>query len=175
MTGPEAGNVERMDEQTMKLGLLVETAETNQKLVGLMLTKLGQHTEGLNAVVRNEIRQTLLNELRSLHVETQRAVQALRRMQRAANLRVVLWSVGITAMCAAASVAVAWWWLPSPTEIQSLRQQRDELRAGLERLNKSGARADLQHCGDEHRLCVRVDLKAGRFGQHADYYVIDGY
>lgn len=164
-----------MDEQTMKLGLLVETAETNQKLVGLMLTKLGQHTEGLDAVVRNEIRQTLLNELRSLHVETQRAVQALRRMQRAANLRVTLWSAGITTMCAAVSLAVAWWWLPSMTEIQDLRQQRDELLASVGRLNKYGARADLQHCGDEHRLCVRVDLKAGRFGQHADYYVIDGY
>jgi hypothetical protein len=164
-----------MDEQTMKLGLLVETAETHQELVGAMLAKLQQHTEGLDAAVREEIRQTLLDELRGVHSETQRAVQALRRIQRAANLRVVLWSVGITAMSAGASVAVAWWWLPSPTEIQGLRQQRDELRAGVERLSKYGARADLQHCGDEHRLCVRVDLKAGSFGQHEDYFVVDGY
>jgi len=164
-----------MDEQTMKLGLLVETAETNQRLVGAMLTKLRQQTEGLDAVVREEIRQTLLDELRGVHVETQRAVQALRRIQRAANLRVVLWSAGIAAMCVAVSLAVAWWSLPSMTEIQGFRQQRDELLASVERLSKYGARADLQHCGDEHRLCIRVDVKAGRFGQHADYYVIDGY
>jgi len=164
-----------MDEQTMKLGLLVEAAETHQQLVGAMLSKLRQHAEGLDAAVRDEIRHTLLEELRGVHLETQRAVLALRRIQRAANLRVALWSVGIAAMCAAASLSVAWWCLPSPSEIQSLREQRDELLAGVERLNKSGARADLQHCGDERRLCVRVDLKAGRFGQHADYFVVDGY
>jgi hypothetical protein len=164
-----------MDEQTMKLGLLVETAETNQELVGAMLTKLRQHTEGLDAIVREEIRQTLLDELRGVYVETQRAVQALRRIQRAANLRVVLWSVGITATCAAASLAVAWWCLPSMTEIQELRQQHDQLLANVDRLSKYGARADLQHCGEERRWCFRVDLKAGRFGPHADYYVIHGY
>jgi len=164
-----------MDERTMQLGLLVEIAETHQQLVGTMLSKLRQHAEGLDAAVRHEIRQTLLKELRGVHGETQRAVQALRSVQRAAHVRVALWSVGIAAMCSAASLALVWSWLPSPSEVQTLRQQRDELLAGVERLNKSGARADLQHCGDERRLCVRVDLKAGRFGQHADYFVVDGY
>jgi hypothetical protein len=99
----------------------------------------------------------------------------LRRVQRAANLRVALWSVGITAMCAIASVAVALWYLPSSTEVAGLRQQHDELLAGVERLDKLGGRADLEHCGDQRRLCVRVDLAAGRFGKHSDYYVIKGY
>jgi hypothetical protein len=164
-----------VDEETMKLGLLVETAETNQKLAAALLEKLRQHTQGLDSVVRDQVRRTLLEELQGVHAESERAVEALRRVQRAANLRIAFWSVGLTAMCVAASVAVAWWWLPSPSEIQGLREQRDELVAGVERLNKLGARADLQHCGEERRLCVRVDLKAGRFGQHSDYYVIKGY
>ena len=163
----------------MKLGLLVETAETNQELAAAMLEKLRQHLQGLDGVVRDQIRRTLLEELQGLHAgihaESQRAVESLRRVQRAANIRVALWSVGITAMCAVASVAVAWWYLPSPSEIQGLRQQRDELVAGVERLNQLGGRAELEHCGKDERLCVRVDPTAGRFGKRSDYYVIKGY
>lgn len=159
----------------MKLGLLVETAEAHQQLIAAMLEKLRQQTQGLDAVVRQEIRRTLLEELQGIRTESERAADSLRRVQRAANIRVALWTVGITLMCALASIAVAWWYLPSSTEIAGLRQQRDELVAGVERLDKLGGRADLQHCGDERRLCVRVDLNAGRFGKHSDYYVIKGY
>jgi len=70
---------------------------------------------------------------------------------------------------------VAWWWLPLPSELQALREQRDELVAGLEQLNKLGGKADLQHCGEKRRLCVRVDLAAGSYGKQSDYYVIHGY
>jgi hypothetical protein len=164
-----------VDEETMKLGLLVETAETHQKLVAALLEKLRQHTQGLDGAVRQEIRRTLLEELQGVHTESERAADALRRVQRAANMRVALWSIGIAAMCALASVAVALWYLPSSTEIEGLRQERQDLLAGVERLNKLGGRADLQHCGDERRLCVRVDPTAGRFGKHSDYYVIKGY
>jgi hypothetical protein len=164
-----------VDEETMKLGLLVETAETHQKLSAALLEKLRQHTLGLDAVVREQIRRTLVEQLHDMHAETERAVDSLRRIQRAANLRVTFWSIGITGMCAAVAVAVAWWWLPSPEEMRGLREQRDELVAGVERLNKLGGRADLQHCGDERRLCVRVDPQAGHYGQHSDYYVIKGY
>lgn len=169
------GTGESVDEETMKLGLLVETAETHQKLVAAMLEKLRQHTQGLDAAVRQEVRRTLLEELQGIHTESQRAAEALRRVQRAANLRVTFWSVGIATLCAAASVAIAWWYLPSSTEVEGLRQQRDELLAGVERLDKLGGRSDLQHCGDERRLCVRVELTAGPFGKHSDYYVIKGY
>jgi hypothetical protein len=164
-----------MDEETMKLGLLVEVAETHQKLVTAMLAKLQQHTQGLDGAVRQEIRRTLLEELQGVHTESQRATDALRRVQRAANLRVAFWTVGLTALCATVSVAVAWWWLPLPSELQALRAQRDELVAGLEQLNKMGGKADLQHCGEERRLCVRVDPTAGHFGKQSDYYVIHGY
>lgn len=144
-----------------------------------MLEKLRQHTQGLDTVVRDQIRRTLLEELQALqtriHTESDRAAESLRRIQRAANLRVALWSIGISTACAAASVAIAWWSLPSPSEIQSLRAQRDELAAGVERFDKLGGRAELDHCGDDHRLCVRVDPKAGRYGRHSDYYIVKGY
>jgi hypothetical protein len=55
------------------------------------------------------------------------------------------------------------WHLPCSSDVQTLREQHDQLAAGVEQLNELGGRADLQHCGDENHLCVRVDLAAGRF------------
>jgi len=159
----------------MKLGLMVETAEANQKLAEVLLEKLRQHTLSLDAVTRDQIRRTLAEQLQGMRGEVERAVESLRRVQRAANLRVAFWSVGITAMCAAVALAVAWWWLPTPEEMRGLREQRDELVAGVESLAQKGGRADVQQCGAQRRLCVRVDRKAGAFGQQSDYYVIKGY
>jgi hypothetical protein len=168
-----------VDKETMQLGLLVESAELNSQLATATLEKLRQHVQGLDVVVRDQIRRTLLEELQpvhaGLHTESQKTVESLRRVQRAANIRVALWSVGITGMCAAVALAVAWWSLPGQAEMASLRQQRDELAAGVERLTKLGGRAELQRCGPASRLCVRVDPAAGRFGQGSDYYVIKGY
>lgn len=56
-----------------------------------------------------------------------------------------------------------------------LCQEREGFLAGVERLNKLGGRAALQHCGNKRRVCVRVDLAAGVYGKHSDCYVIKGY
>lgn len=164
-----------MDEETMKLGLLVETAETHQQLATALFERLRQHTQGLDAIVRDQIRQTLAEQLREMQGEVGRAVESLRRVQRAANLRVAFWSVGMAAGAAAVAVAVASWWLPSPTEMRGLREQRDELVAGVEHLKQVGGRADLQQCGAERRLCVRVDKGSGGYGKQGDYYIVKGY
>jgi hypothetical protein len=60
--------------------------------------------------------------------------------------------------------------IPSPSTIADF----NELLADAERLDKPRRPRPLQHCGDEHRLCVRGDLNAGRNGKHSDYYVIKG-
>jgi hypothetical protein len=55
-----------------------------------------------------------------------------------------------------------------------LRIEREDLARKIASLNQQGARADLRRCGTGH-LCVRVDLKAPRFGDSFDYLVIKGY
>jgi hypothetical protein len=163
-----------MDQDSVKLGLLMETAEHQQKLAEAALGKLNEQTRGLEAVVRDQIRRAIVEELKSVQVETQRAVEALERVKRAANARVTLWTLGLTGLSVAVALFVAWWILPTHAEIAALRAERDELTSNLAVLNRHGAGADLRRCGAGH-LCVRVDTIAPRYGDQRDYFVIRGY
>ena len=168
-----------MNNETMKCGLLMETAQTQQTLVDAALERLKTHTQDLDAVVREEIRRTLVNELQGLAAESKDAARALRALRRAANLRMALWSVGIAALCCAMStaliVAAARWLLPSRAEIAALRSQHEQLVSAIVLLEEHGGRIDLRRCGEAGRFCVRVDRKAPAFGQRADYFIVAGY
>lgn len=101
-----------MDEEAIKLGLLLETAQTHQQLTEATLEKLRLHTQGLDAVVREEIRRTLVAELHALHVEIRRTLQALQQMRNIANARVTLWGIAIPAISALVAALVVWLTLP---------------------------------------------------------------
>ncbi len=164
-----------MEENTIKVGLLMEAAQAQQALAASALEKLDAHTRELDTVVRDEIRNTLVEELQLLGNESRRAAEALRSLGRSANLRVAFWSVGVTLLCTAIPLCATWWFLPSQSELATLRAKREELTSSLARLEQRGARMDLRHCGDSGRLCVRVDRKAPIYGEGGDYYVIKGY
>jgi len=163
-----------MDQGSVKLGLLMETAQSHQRIAERAIEKLSEHTEALQAVVRDQIRLVLREEFKALQGEIDSAAQALRALKRAANARTTFWTFGVTAIAAAIAILIAWLVLPKPAEISGLRIERDELVSNIGVLNQRGARADLRRCG-AGRLCVRVDLKAPRYGEHSDYMVIRGY
>jgi len=163
-----------MDQDSVKLGLLMETAQTHQKLAEAAIEKLSEHTQALEAVARDQIKRALVDALKSMHTEAQCAVEALRKMKRAANARVALWTLGLTVTSVAIALSIAWWVLPTRDEIARLRAERDELASNIAVLNQRGARADLRRCG-ARRVCVRVDLSAPRYGESSDYLVIKGY
>jgi hypothetical protein len=54
-----------MDQESVKLGLLMETAQSHQTTVEALFDKLKQHTQGLDAVVRDQIRHVLVEELKT--------------------------------------------------------------------------------------------------------------
>lgn len=164
-----------MEENTIKVGLLMEAAQAQQALAQSTLEKLEAHTTELDTVVRDEIRHTLVEELQVLGSESRRAAEALRSLGRSVNLRVAFWSVGVTLLCTAIPLFAEWWLLPSQSELAALRMKRDELTASLMRLEQHGARVDVRHCGGSGRLCVRVDRKAPTYGEDGDYFVIKGY
>jgi hypothetical protein len=163
-----------MDNESVKLGLLMETAQSHQKTVEALLEKLKAHTQGLDAVVRDQIRHVAVEEFRTVRAETERAVSALQALKRAAHARITFWTLGVTAIALGVAFLFAWWVLPSPAETAALRTERDALESNIAILYQRGARADLRRCGTGH-LCVRVDLKAPRYGQSSDYLVIRGY
>jgi hypothetical protein len=164
-----------VEEDTMKLGLLMEAAHAQQALAETTLERLKAHLSDLDDVVREGIKQSLVDELQVLGNESRRASEALRRLGRSANIRVAFWSVGMTVLCTAIPMCGEWLFLPSQSELAALRSKRDELASSVERLEQRGARIDLRHCGGTDRLCVRVDRKAPIYGEAADYYVVKGY
>ena len=95
-----------VDDAEVSIGLLMEIAQAHQQLAEASLAKLKEHAVGLDAVVREQIRQTLIEELRGVHLESERAVQSLRRIQKAADLRIVRWSVLIAALSAVVGAVV---------------------------------------------------------------------
>ena len=163
-----------MDQDSVKLGLLMETAQTHQRLAEAAIEKLSEHTQALETVARDQIQRALVDALKTVHAEAQRAVEALQKIKRAANARVTLWTLGLTVISVAIALFIAWWVLPTTAEIARLRTERDELSSNLVVLNQRGARADLRRCGTRH-VCVRVDLSAPRYGEGLDYMVIKGY
>ena len=164
-----------MDDTTMQMGLLMEAAQTHQKSAESSLRKLKSATNDLATIVRDEVRSVIVNELQSLEADSKRASNALREVQRAATLRVLIWSVGITTLCSAIPLFLTCRLIPSHGEIAVLRARHDELATKIASLEERGGRIDLRRCGAGARLCVRVDRKAPSYGEQSDYLVVRGY
>jgi hypothetical protein len=163
-----------MEEPVMQAGLLMEAAHAQHSLAQELLQKLDARTRGLDEVVRDEIRRTLVAELALLGDDTREAAEALRGLKRAANLRVLLVSLGLTLAASAVPLVTLSWLVPSRGEIQRLRAEREQLKAVIAELAQQGGRVDLRRCGTGS-FCVRVDRTAPVYGERADYYVVKGY
>jgi len=159
----------------MRLGLLMETAHAQQKLVEARIGKLEEAAAGLVAMLREEVHRALAEEIRALSSHSRNSADALESLQRSVGVRVAFWSASVTAMCAGVSLALAWWLVPAPSYIRSLRAQRDQLAEQVAALRRNGGLIELRRCGERGRLCVRVDRGAPSYGASSDYLVIKGY
>jgi hypothetical protein len=163
------------DDDTVKLGLLMEAAHSHQDLIEGSLKQLQAHTRGLDGVVRDEIRRVITAELGALMDESARTAEVLRGLARAASLRVAWWSVLIGVVPSGIVALLLSWWLPASAQTAVLRTQQQQLSATVAQLAASGGRIDLRRCGDTSRLCVRIDRRAPVYGEQSDYLVIRGY
>lgn len=169
MTEPALSN------ETMKVALLMEAAQAQQRLSQESLDRLAVHTRDLDALVRDEVRRTVSEALGNVATESRRAAEALQRVRRAAHVRTLLWTVSIATICSGVAMGEAWWILPSQGEIAALGARRDALSANVARLEQRGGRVDVRRCGARARLCVRIDRDAPAYGPGADYLVVKGY
>ena len=164
-----------MDDSTMKFGLLMESAQAHQKLAEAHLDRLRAHTEGLDGVVRDEIRRTFLEELQSLTAESRRAGEVLRKIRQASALRALICSAAAVMIGTGVPAAVLHWTLPSASDVAALSARGDAMAANLAALVKRGGRVEWRRCGDLARLCVRIDRKAPIYGAGGDFYIVAGY
>jgi hypothetical protein len=164
-----------LDDGARKLGLLMETAHSHQDLIDDSLRQLQAHTQGLDQVIRDEIRRAFVAELGELMEESARAAEALRALGHAVTLRVA-WRGTVLGIVPGAIVALLLACsLPAPGRIAALRLEHEQLSAAVARLADSGGRVDLRRCGEQSRLCVRVDRRAPAYGEQSDYLVVRGY
>jgi hypothetical protein len=159
----------------MKVALLMEAAQAQQRLSQESLDRLAAHTRDLDALVRDEVRRTVSEALGNVATESRRATEALQRMRRATHVRTLLWTVSIATICSGVGMGEAWWMLPSQSEIAALSARREALVADIARLEQRGGMVDVRRCGARARLCVRVDRDAPAYGRGADYLVVKGY
>lgn len=162
-------------EETVSIGLLLETAQSQQELAETSLRRLQGHTAGLDDVVRDTVRRTIVAEFGALSEHCNQAIDSVRRAGRATMLRSLWTGIILTGVTAAIALLVVQNCLPSRAQILALRVQQATLQDNVARLAQIGGRIDLQHCGEAHRLCVRVDRRAPGFGEHGDYFVVEGY
>ncbi len=162
------------DDQTLRMGLLMEAAQAQQRLAQSSLERLDANARELDATVRDEVRRTLTETVAGLTLETEQAADALRRLRRIADLRVLAWTVTVTLISVAVAIGAMRWALPSPGQIESLRARRAALLAEIERLREHGAQIDLRRCGVRRRLCVRVDRRGPGYGAHGEYLPVEG-
>lgn len=156
----------------IQAGLLLETTQQQQQLAAGVLARLEAWAGDLDEVLRDSVRQVLVQELTAAGNAARQADEALQRARRHASLRVGLWSLGLTTLCTALPAAMVWVWVPSRAQVLSLRQQSEDLAARVAHLKAQGGVVDLRRCGPAPQLCVRVDRKAPAYGEAADYFVI---
>ena len=164
-----------VEDYTMKLGMMMEAAQAQQALATTTLERLREHATGLDAVVREEIRHTFVEEMQELADDSRRAADALRRLQRTANLRLWAWSAATVTLAGGVPSVIAWWQLPTRADIAAMSVRRDELAANIARLSHQGGKVELRRCGAAQRLCVRVDRSAPVYGEDGEFLVVKGY
>ncbi|MBS0579545.1 MAG: hypothetical protein JSR36_09810 [Proteobacteria bacterium] len=164
-----------MEESQLKIGLLMEAAEAHQATALAAIESLREQCTGLDAVVREEIRATLLEELAALHRNSQLAAESLRALAHRANRRFLALGLVLMTLACATPVALSWWLLPTPAELAALHARSELMGANVARLRAAGGAADLRRCGTAQRLCARIDRSAPPYGEAADYRVLQGY
>ncbi|HEX3848414.1 MAG TPA: hypothetical protein VHV81_13615 [Steroidobacteraceae bacterium] len=163
-----------MDDASMNFGLLMEAAQAHQKVAETILEGLRRHTEGLDTVVRDEIRHTMVEELTLVKSAADEAAASLRRIGRMACVRQATLGLALGVLCACLPALTMRWRAPTPSELAELQSRRDRLAGEVTVLERRAAKLDLRTCGSNARTCIRVDRSSPSYGAKGDYYVAAG-
>ncbi len=154
-----------MSEATDANALAFTTAQTYEQLAQASLTELRAQTEKLHLTLRDTARRAIQESFGALHIEIETTTAVLQQLSRCTQ-RQALWIIPAATLTGLAlGLGASLWLATSRTPIAS-----DELpppAPGNDRV--------VPRCRDSHqriRPCVRVDVSAGPFGAHHDYYLL---
>ena len=98
---------------------------------------------------------------------------------RSTGLLGALFLLAVGVVVATIAVAGIWWGTSSlRDEAAELRAEVAALKAQANEFSKKAGKAVLSTCGEKGRLCIRVDERAGRYGDAKNnelFMVISGY
>lgn len=107
------------------------------------------------------------------------AVESAGEKIRSTGLLGAFFVLAVGGVVAAVAVAGIWWGTSSlRDEAKRLRAEVAALEAQANAFSKKAGKAILSSCGEKGRLCVRVDDRAGRYGDTQSgelFMVIHGY
>ncbi len=157
MSSPEGSAP--LDPATLRAGLLLEAVETQRREAGELLADLRGQLQGLQGLLREEVRAALAQHPHTWGAVVQRALPGAL----------------IATLATAVPVAVGLLLMPSPARLDALRARSAELSATVATLEREGGRAQLKRCGASGRLCVRIEPGAPAYGSGGEFRIIKGY
>jgi hypothetical protein len=110
----------------------------------------------LGKEIAAEARQALQESAARANAAAQSLEEANRQLRRHNTWRSALVTTACSFGVAAAAFTAVLIYLPSKTEIDSLRSEHAQLEASIKDLNNRGARLKYSMCGDQKRLCVLI-------------------
>ncbi len=112
-------------------------------------------------------------KLKASRTALEQAAGNARRAVKSLTWKWIALEMGLAAGVAVGVAWLAWGWVPSLEEIRQRRVQVETLNIQAQRLADTLAAVDLRQCEvGNPRQCVRVDLRAARFGPNGDYFVV---
>ena len=161
--------------QELKIAALIDAADAAQARALEAIDALNATRAGLQQAVAQAARASTQEALKSLHGELERAQHVVINLQRLSLWRAA-WQHAMVALVAIVITLVAVsWYVPSISDMQSLRAEKAQLEASIADLEQRGAKLQISRCGPERRVCVAVDDYAGIYGKAGDYRIAKGY
>jgi len=161
--------------QELKIAALIDAADAAQARALEAIDALNATRAGLQQAVAQAARASTQEALKSLHGELERAQHVVINLQRLSLWRAA-WQHAMVALVAIVITLVAVsWYVPSMSDMQSLRAEKAQLEASIADLEQRGAKLQISRCGPERRVCVAVDDYAGIYGKAGDYRIAKGY
>jgi hypothetical protein len=163
--------------QELRIAALLDAADAEQARVREVITDLEAVGEKLQQEVRSAAGASMREALTQLQTDIDQARGVVRDLQRFSLGRAAWQHAWVALVTIAITLLAVWWYVPSVSEMQSLRAERAQLQASIDDLAAHGGRIKLDNCGkpgERKRLCVLVDPTAGRFGnaQSGEIYMI---
>ena len=175
-----------MDDATVTAGVLLEAAQTQQKIAEASFQRLDALAKLLRDLPKDAatdlaaaVGTTIRQELAGARQDILGLTAALRAARVRMTRTLAIIGGGVVLAAVASVAAVLLWVLPSPEEMGKLRADKASLAAAVEDLNARAGRIQLRNCanpGQKARICARVDASAGQFGPKGEtYMVLAGY